>query len=100
MLIGALFKIKENKLETWKSWELFLMQNKSQVVDTLIEEKMLMEGSMTFEIEKENYVILFGYHEEPLLPTTEKEINIKHKATKKECLEYVGKINPGYFVEQ
>jgi hypothetical protein len=73
---------------------------KALLYPRLIEEKMLIEGSMTFEIEKENYVILFGYHEEPLLPTTEKEINIKHKATKKECLEYVGKINPGYFVEQ
>ncbi len=100
MLVGALFKIKENKLNVWKDWEQVLMKNKLEAIETLKEENMLIEGSMTFKIGEDNYAILFGYHEEELKPSTEKEINIIHKRIKSECLEYISKIDAGYFVKQ
>ena len=76
------------------------MKRKSEAEETLKEEEMLMEGSMTFSLGIENYVILFGYHEEELNPTTSKEINIEHKMWKNECLQYVGALSQGYFIKQ
>jgi hypothetical protein len=93
-----IFKIKENKLDTWKNWELELMKRKSEALETIIEEGEIFEGSFIFEIKGDWYVMLYGYNEEELLPATDKEINNKHKLIKKECLERVTTAHSGYFL--
>jgi len=93
-----IFKIKENKLDAWKSWESELMRRKNEALETIVEEKEIFEGSFTFEIKGDWYVALYGYNEEELLPATDREINNLHKSKKRECLERVTIANSGYFL--
>jgi len=58
---------------------------------TLIEEKIIQELTIGFEIEGECYVI--GYMDGECLPANmSRTINQKHKAMKEQCLEMVGEI--------
>lgn len=84
-----IFKIKKEKLDVWKKWcQLLNSDLKMEAIETLIEEKVSYEAFAIFKIKEEFYTIGFGEGE--FLPANlNKEINIKHQAVKKECLEYI-----------
>ena len=91
-----LFKIKEGKLGTWKSWcNMLATTRKNEALETLKEESLAYEGFFIFSINQEFYTL--GITEGEGLPANmDKEINQKHKAIKKECLERMGSIENGY----
>lgn len=99
-MIGAvLFKVKKDKINIWREWsEQLEIHRRSEALETIIEEREIFEGSFDFKISDEDFVLMFGYNEEELLPATEKEINTNHKRIKRECLEFISKVNNNYFL--
>jgi len=93
MLEGNFFKIKEGKLEAWKKW-CEELSGPLREEATLKEEKVSREAFIHFKIDDHDYVIGLGDGE--ALPATLKEINLRHKAISRECLEYVGKVSNLY----
>ena len=98
MFDSILFKVKEGKINKWKSWSKELMERKEEATETLVEEREIFEGSFDFQVGEDFFVVMFGYSEEEILPATEKEINMTHKKVKKECLEFISKTNNNYFL--
>jgi hypothetical protein len=85
----VLLKVKEGKLETWKSWcnELETLR-REEAMETLKEEKVIEETCLLVDFHGAPYVVAFMEGE--MLPADMAcEINQKHDAMKKECLEYV-----------
>jgi hypothetical protein len=92
MLEGNLFKIKEGKIDIWKEWCNELNTSlRNDAIATLKEEGNVQEVFVVFELNGDFYTI--GLAEGQNLPATNKEINIKHKAISKECLEKIGKVS-------
>ncbi len=91
-----LFKVKEGKLETWKEWcNLLMTKYKNEAVETLKEEGVVYEAFSIFSINEEYYTI--AMIEGEAKPTNmERELNQKHRATKKECLERIDSLEIGY----
>jgi len=91
-----LFKIKEGKLDKWLEWgNLLITIYKEEAIETLKEEGLTYEGFAVFEIDGKNYTFSMIEGEEK--PTNmERELNIKHREVKKECLEKIGPINKVY----
>lgn len=91
-----LFKIKEGKLEKWIEWgNLLITQYKEEAVETLKEEGVTYEGFCVFEINGEHYTLAM-VEGEAKPANMERELNRKHKETKKDCLEYVGAVEKVY----
>jgi hypothetical protein len=90
---AVLFKIKPGKREQWEKWCLELSTTlKNDALATLHEEKLVQELAISFSINNEDF--LLGYAEGENLPANiEKEINMKHKKMKEECLERVSDAN-------
>ncbi|MBI3337117.1 MAG: hypothetical protein HY005_00635 [Candidatus Staskawiczbacteria bacterium] len=91
-----LFKIKEGKLDKWFEWgKLLTTKYREEAIETLKEEGLNYEAFCVFKIEEEYYTISMIEGEEK--PTNmDRELNQKHKETKKECLEYIGPIEKVY----
>jgi hypothetical protein len=86
----VVFKVREGKLNLWRSWSAELMGGlREEALDTLKEENAVAEFGALAEIGGAHYVI--GYMEgEDMVPANmDREINRKHKAMREECLEYV-----------
>lgn len=86
----VLLKVKEGKLETWKNWchELETAL-RLEALETLQEEKVTEELCVLVDFNGVPHVV--GFMEGEMLPADmSREINQKHHAMKKECLEYVG----------
>jgi hypothetical protein len=87
---GNIFKLKKDKIDTWKEWSSYLLSQKEIVETTLEEENISLEGSFLFTHNNDTFVCLYavtkpsaGKKEANL----EKEINIKHREKMKECFE-------------
>lgn len=92
MLEGNLFRIKPDKLETWKLWCHTLSNElRDEAIETLKEEGMTQEAFVVFELNNDYFTI--GLGDGQCLPTTDREINRKHKQMGKECLEKIGKVS-------
>lgn len=91
-----LFRIKEGKLEKWKEWgNLLMTKYKEEAIETLQEEGLIYEGFCIFEVDGQYYTL--GMVEGEEKPTNmERELNIKHRAMKKECLEKMGSVEEVY----
>ena len=92
MLEGNLFKIKEGKVDTWKAWcnELNTTLREDALI-TIKEEGNTQEVFVIFNLNDEWYTIGLGEGEN--VPATDREINKKHRAISKECLEKIGKVS-------
>jgi hypothetical protein len=85
----VLFKIKEGKLDTWKNWCGVLRTTyKEEALETLKEEGLIYEACVGFEIEGNWYTLGIVQGEEKPI-NLERELNIKHRAIRKECLQRV-----------
>lgn len=94
-----LFKIKENKKSLWYSWcqELDTIL-REDAIETLVEEKVSHELVLGFTIANQDYSV--GYMNGECLPANmSKEINIKHKKMKEECLERVSEVEILYDIK-
>lgn len=93
-----LFKIKEGKLDQWKQWCIELATTKKEeALETLKEEKILIEGFKLFCIGTDYYTIGYAFFNESIQKANgEKEINIIHKKNKTECLEFIMKLDDLY----
>ena len=91
-----LFKIKEGKLEKWREWcHLLMTQYKDEAIETLKEEDVTYEAFSIFPIQGQYYAVAMVEGE--MKPTNmERELNQRHKAIKKECLERIDLIEGGY----
>ena len=98
MFESVLFKVKTNKLNVWLSWCTELSSRKDEAIETLIEENEIFESSSNFRVGGDYFVIMSGYSEKELLPSSAREINHIHKNKKRECLEFVEKISADYFI--
>jgi len=92
----SLLKIKEGKLETWKEWgNLLMTKYKDEAIETLKEEGLIYECFCVFEIDGNHYTLAMIEGEEE--PTNmDRELNQKHRATKKKCLEKIGPVEKVY----
>ena len=81
--------MKEGKLETWKAWCVELASlRRDEALLTLDEEKVTEEMCLLVELSGVHYVV--GFSEGEMLPANmSREINLKHKAMKADCLKYV-----------
>lgn len=94
-----LYKIKDGKLETWLEWgNLLETTYKEEAVETLKEEGVTTEAFGLFELNGENYTLGISMGEN-LPANLKKEINIKHKEVKKECLIFIKKVDLVYFLQ-
>ena len=101
MLLGKVFKIKENKLATWKAWCIELQTTYAiEAKKTLIEEGIGFEGFLIFGIGDDFYTAGFSYsNNEPKTANLENKLNVLHRQMKQDCLEEpIGKIEGGYFL--
>ncbi len=91
-----LYKLKKGKLDKWKEWgKLLLTIYKEEAIETLKEEGLTYEAFSVFSINGEYYTIAMIEGEEK--PTNmDRELNQKHKAIKKECLEKIGSVEEVY----
>lgn len=91
-----LFKIKEGKLDKWLEWGKLLMTiHKDEAIETLKEEGLTYESFTVFEIDGNHYTLAMIEGEEK--PTNmNRELNIKHREVKKECLEKIGPVDKVY----
>ncbi len=96
MINGAVLKIKSGRVEQWRAWcEELKTSLLPETLDTLKDEQVFQEASFLFEVHGEFYVL--GFMDGKCLPADmAKEVNIKHKKMKEECLEYVSKIESLY----
>jgi len=80
-------KIKKDKLDIWRDWcELLRTKYSKEALETLVEEGVLFEAFICFEINNQWYSL--GLSSVPITPTNmNRELNRKHKAMRKECLE-------------
>ena len=87
-----LFKIKAGKSSTWEAWCNELASAlKNEAIETLKEEKVQQELSLSFSLNGEGYVI--GFMDGECLPANmNREINQQHKKMREECLERVGDV--------
>lgn len=100
MINGAILKVKSGQVGQWRAWcEELKTSLISEALETLKDEQVFQEASFLFEINGEFYVL--GFMDGECLPADmTKEINIKHKKKKEECLEYVSKIETLYNLKQ
>ncbi len=89
MTKGVIFKVKSEHLERWRTWcEELMTSLQGEALITLREEQILQEASFLFELSGKYYI--FGFVDGECLPgDMTKEINIKHKKIKEECLERI-----------
>ena len=89
---SVLLRVKEGKLDTWKTWCVFLVRHESEILDTLKSENCVRETGILFELEGNYYV--YGAMEflgEPKQADFTVEINRQHRETLRDCLELVSK---------
>lgn len=100
-----IYKLKPKKEKVWQEWSLLLKQKSEEVLITLAEEGLVFEGSLTFSYKNAKFVCLFGKKDPKACKNSKvnynREINISHKTTKKECFEetYIP-IEINYFFER
>lgn len=87
-----LLKVKEGKLNQWKEWCAYLLTQKEVAKETLRRENANAELGVLFTIGEDNYV--YGsteYFDTPIKADMTMELNPKHIANVKECLEIISK---------
>lgn len=86
---GKIFKIKKDKINTWKEWAHRLeTEFLEEAKETLIEENSLREAFIGFSIGNDYYTVGLSIpKKDGLLPAKERELNTMHKKMKKECFE-------------
>lgn len=83
----ALFKIKKDKIQTWKDWCISLQKKFSkEAIETLKEEGLESEFYTVFEIKGDFYTLAGGYRLKNG-STSDRELNKMHNDKKKECFE-------------
>lgn len=96
MINGAIFRVKKGRLDQWRAWCHELETSfREDALDSLRQEQIIQEAAFLFEIEGEYYVLGF-MNGEGLPADMTKEVNIKHKQAKEECLERVSDITVLY----
>jgi len=84
-----LFKIKEGKLDKWREWgKLLETTYKEEAIETLKEEGLSYESFCVFQINGEYYTFAMTEGEHRPI-NMDRELNQKHKAIKRECLERI-----------
>ena len=74
-----------------------------EALETLEEENVICEYFVTYTIEGTSYTIGFALTSdgsEPLDATEERELNNKHRSTKRECLEFIAHVPFSYYLER
>lgn len=97
----SLYKIKEGKKDQWADWCKELNTTyRSEALKTLEEENILFESFFIFQIGSEFYTIGCGAEKEGGGKKVDKEneLNKRHFANKRECLEFVSKGESDYFI--
>lgn len=96
MINGAIFRVKQDRLDQWRAWCNELETSfHEDALDSLKQEQIFQEAAFLFEIKGEFYVL--GFMDGECLPADmTKEVNIKHKQAKEECLERVSDITVLY----
>ncbi len=96
MTKAVLFKVNDGQWEYWKEWCTELSTSlRSEAMLTLEEEKLVQELTLSFNLGDSIYVI--GYMDGDSLPVNmSRDINIKHKAMKDQCLQRVSEASVLY----
>ncbi len=89
-----LFRIKPGKLDAFLAWGKYLQQN-PEALETLKEEQVGFEAFYYFRFGEDYFAVAITDNPNPL-PATLRELNIRHKAMLKECLEPIEAILPVY----
>jgi hypothetical protein len=97
---AALFRVKTGQWSIWKQWCAELATTlRKEVTLTLQEEQVLQELVIGFDIDGTHYII--GFMEGDCLPANmNREVNLRHKEMKEQCLEYAGVANILYNIAQ
>ncbi len=87
-LIIKIFEIDQVKRSLLIEWSEYLKLHKNEVVLTLDEENMLVEGCNVFTENNKEYCIIFGLSGKKGLRETNlnREINVRHKEVFKEII--------------
>lgn len=99
---GNVFKLKKEKVDSWKEWAQFLNDHASKVIPTLRQENILYEGSLLFQLDEDWYVCLFALknNNEDSISSADltNELNVRHREKMKECFkERVTEVSVPYF---
>jgi Family of unknown function (DUF6176) len=98
-----LFKVKEGKLPQWLTWcEQLSTSLQDEARATIRDEGASHEFSIIFELAGVHYVMgcmLTDAGLEPRPSDSSQAINQEHRRMRQECLEYVGKVDYGYFLK-
>ena len=99
MIKGAIFRVKQGRFDQWRAWCNELQTSlREDALDSLRQEQVYQEAAFLFEIKGEHYVL--GFMDGESLPgDMTKEVNIKHKQMKEECLEYISNIEVLYNIK-
>ena len=82
-----IYKIKKGKKDKFLAWANKLRTAyRDEVIKSLEEERVEREFVGVFEIEGNDYAIGFVLGEN-MLPSTQTELNLKHKEVLKDCME-------------
>jgi len=83
----VLRKIKDGKLNEWKSWCYYLVDNEVLAKETMKQENCTRERVVVFNRENEWYVVGSSEHSGEIIEADlSKEINVTHRAKISECL--------------
>lgn len=99
-MIGNIFKLHPEKVQTWLDWASYLKEHNEDVVISLEEEDLSFEGSFSFKMSEDVYVCLYAMPRDiGVKPTNlEREINRLHREKMKECFsERVSSLTDLYF---
>jgi hypothetical protein len=96
-----LYKVRQDKLETWKQWcfKLSYLYN-VEVLEILKEEKVTFEACGLMMLNNEYYVlgIIDKLTEQSI--NFDRDLILKHRKIRKECLEFVTTINMLYYFKK
>lgn len=99
MTRGSVLRVKKERLDQWRAWCNELRTSfHEDAIESLKQEQVIQEAAFLFEIAGEYYVLGF-MDGEGLLADMTKEVNIKHKKAKEECLERVSDIELLYNIK-
>jgi hypothetical protein len=102
MNIGKLYKIKDGKLEDWRTWcQKLQLGLRGQATATLSEEAVLFEVFTNFQLLNTWYALGLTIEDSSKIvgkPDMSNPINIEHRRIKKDCLEPVTESELGYWL--
>lgn len=96
----SLYKVRIDKLSQWLAWcEKLNNELRIQATDTLVEENLLFESFVTFQVGSDWFSMgLALANGDEQLPNPANPINQLHKQNKLECLSFVSKGESSYLL--